>query len=76
MRGLSKSVDVEVDITYLTFFCGSGGAISPRPVDFRFRGRPGPRRAGLRGVSSFLEKKQKRRLVKDFIHQHGWQDSK
>lgn len=49
------AVNVEEKITYLTFFCGSEETTGTRPVDFRFRGRPGPRRAGLRGVSSFLE---------------------
>lgn len=68
------AMDVEGEITNLTFFCGSEGATGPRPVDFRFRGRPGPRRAGLRGVSSFLKKRQC--VVTYFIQQHGWQDSK
>lgn len=67
---------IEGEITYLAFFCGSGGTTGPRPVDFRFRGRPGPRRAGLRGVSSFLGKKQRQSLVEHSIHQHGWQDFK
>lgn len=41
--------------TYLTFFCPSDEDTGPVVrVGFLFLGLPGPRRAGLRGVSSFL----------------------
>lgn len=41
--------------THLTFLWLSDEDAGPvTRVGFRFLGRPGPRRAGLRGVSSFL----------------------
>lgn len=41
--------------TYLTFLWPSDEDTGPEVrVGFRFLGRPGPRLAGLRGVSSFL----------------------
>lgn len=41
--------------THLTFLWTSDEDTGPAvSVGFRFLGRPGPRRAGLRGVSSFL----------------------
>lgn len=41
--------------THLTFLCPSDKDTGPVvKAGFRFLGRPGPRLAGLRGVSSFL----------------------
>ena len=60
-RGLSgqigpKPASVDgLNDTHLTFLCPSDEDTGPVVrVGFRFLGRPGPRRAGLRGVSSFL----------------------
>lgn len=44
-----------LSVTHLTFLWPSDEHTGPVVrVGFRFLGRPGPRRAGLRGVSSFL----------------------
>lgn len=54
MFGL-KPAKIGLSGTHLTFLWPSDDDTRPvMRVGFRFLGRPGPRRAGLRGVSSFL----------------------
>lgn len=60
-RGLSGEIGPQpasvdgLNDTHLTFLWPSDEDTGPVVrVGFRFLGRPGPRRAGLRGVSSFL----------------------
>lgn len=53
--GLGPASGDGLSVTHLTFLWPSDEDTGPvERVGFRFLGRPGPRLAGLRGVSSFL----------------------
>lgn len=50
---LLAQLETQIKVAYLTLLTVSVGAVDPG-VGLRFRGLPGPRRAGLLEISSFL----------------------